>query len=288
MSMLELKLHMVMDKLSNGVEVEVDPKWIDEATEMFKESLIKQLTPRDPSFRLRMSNIGRAPCQLQMEKSGAPKSAMPYNHIFRMMYGDATETIVELLCKIAGVNITGGKSQAEWQVGDTLIRGENDIEIDNKVYDTKSTSPWAFDNKWQDGWRGVAHDDAFGYTGQLLGYARGTKMPMGGWIVVNKASGELKVVEVDPQPEEIEALEKKIENTVAVVSDDSIPFARCFEPTVENFRKVPTGSLRLNMSCNFCNYKSTCWPNAVYRPQTGSKAQAPRHYWYSEYAGDKK
>ena len=119
---------------------------------MFKDCLRKQLSQREQGFRLRMSNIGRPVCQLQMEKSGAEKGKMPYNHILRMMFGDSIEVIVELLCKVAKINVTGGKSQAKWEIGGETIEGENDIEIDGKVFDTKSTSPWAFDNKWQDGW----------------------------------------------------------------------------------------------------------------------------------------
>lgn len=282
MNILESQLRMTMDKLSNGEELPYDEQWIEDAGEMFKEGLRKQLTPYDNSFRLRMSNIGRPLCQLQMQKAGAERGKMPYNHILRMMFGDAIEVIVELIAKVAEVNITGGKSKAEWNIGGQTIKGENDIEIDGKVYDTKSSSPWAYTNKFQDGWAGIAKDDAFGYTAQLLGYSKGTDQPQGGWIVVNKSTGELTVVKADPTQEQEKKLEEQIANTVETVSSDA-PFKRCFEPTEEYFRKVPTGSKRLNMTCTFCSYRAECWPEAVYKPQTGSKAQAPRHYWYAKY-----
>jgi len=282
MNILESQLRMTMDRLSNGENLAVDDQWIEDAGEMFKECLKKQLTPRDTRFRLRMSNIGRPLCQLQMEKSGAERGKMPYNHILRMMFGDAIEVIVELIAKVAEVNITGGKSKAKWDVGGQTIEGENDIEIDGKVYDTKSASPWAFDNKFQDGWAGIAKDDSFGYTAQLLGYAKGTNQPQGGWIVVNKSTGELKVVDAKPTPTEEKKLQEQIVNTIKTVSSDA-PFKRCFEPTEELFRRTPTGSKRLHTTCGFCSYKAECWPDAVYKPQTGSKALQPRHYWYSEY-----
>jgi hypothetical protein len=284
-SILEAKLHMTLDKLSNGEPVHCDEQWIEDAGELFKEGLRKQLHREPEAFRLRMSNIGRPACQLQMEKAGEERSKMPYNHIMRMMLGDAVEAIVEVLLRVSGANITGGKSQAEYHIAGTVIKGENDIEIDGKTYDTKSASPWAFDNKWQDGWHGVAKDDAFGYCAQLLGYTRGTDTDMGGWIVVNKSTGEIRVVEATPTPQELKDLEKSIENRIKLVEADG-EFERCFEPVNEYFRGKPTGSKRLHTTCTFCSYTNKCWPDAEYKPQTGSKAASPRHFWYAEYNDD--
>lgn len=281
-SPLEARLRMTLDKLSNGEQVHCEEEWIEQAGELFKEGLRKQLFRENEPFRLRMSNIGRPACQLQMEKAGEEKSRMPYNHIVRMMLGDAIEAIVEVLLRVSGANITGGKSQAEYHIADTVIKGENDIEIDGKTYDTKSSSPWAYENKWQDGWHGVSKDDAFGYTAQLLGYTRGTDTEMGGWIVVNKSTGEIRVVEAEPTPQELEKLEAEITDRIRRVSSGA-EFERCFEPTNEYFRGKPTGSKRLHTTCTFCSYQRKCWPDAVYKPQTGSKAASPRHFWYSEY-----
>ena len=63
-----------------------------------------------------MSNLGRPVCQLQREKAGEEKEVMPYNHIVRMMLGDAVECIMEVLLRVAGLNITGGKEEAELEV----------------------------------------------------------------------------------------------------------------------------------------------------------------------------
>jgi len=284
---LEAKLRMTMDKLSNGEPVECKDEWIEAAGEMFKEGLRKQLNRKNEPFRLRMSNIGRPTCQLQMEKAGVEKSKMPYNHILRMMFGDAVECIVEVLLRVSGANITGGKSQAEYKIAGTVISGENDIEIDGATFDTKSSSPWAYDNKWQDGWHGVAKDDAFGYTAQLLGYSKGTGTDLGGWIVVNKSTGELSVVEATPNKQELEELEARIEKSINVVNLDG-EFKRCFEPSNEFFRGKPTGNKRLHTTCTFCSFTSHCWPDAKYKPQTGSQAKSPRYYWYSEYNENEK
>ena len=283
LNILETQIRMVLDKLSNGEHVEYEEKWIDEAGEMFKDTLRKQLSPREKDFRIRMSNVGKPLCQLQKEKSGAPKSKNPYNNIVRFMLGDATEVLVELYLKLAKVNITGGKDKVQMEVGNTTIRGENDVEIDNKVYDTKSSSPWAYDNKWSTGWEGVAKDDAFGYIPQLLGYSDASDKEPGGWIVVNKSTGELQVVDAEFSEVDKDTIRTKIRKNVDMIASDA-PFERCFDPQDEYFRKVDTGNKRLRMNCTFCSFMNDCWPEAKYRPQTGSKAKNPRYYWYAEYA----
>ena len=82
LNILETQIRMVLDKLSNGEPVEYEEEWIEEAGEMFKDTLRKQLSPREKDFRIRMSNVGRPLCQLQKEKSGAPKSKTPTTILF--------------------------------------------------------------------------------------------------------------------------------------------------------------------------------------------------------------
>ena len=283
LNLLETKLHMVLDKLSNSEPVKYDDAWIEEAGEQFKATLRKQLSREQEPFRLRMSNVGRPLCQLQQEKAGKPKNRNPYHSIVKFMLGDASEVLVELYLKLAGVNITGGKTQVRLNIDGTEIKGEDDIEIDNKVYDTKSSSPWAYEHKWGEGIRGVAADDAFGYIPQLIGYSDGAGLEPGGWIVLNKSTGEIRVVEAELDGSQKKKVREQISNTVEVIASDA-PFQRCFEPQEELFRRVPTGNKRLHTTCTFCPYMNDCWPDAKYRPQTGSKAQNPRHYWYAEYA----
>lgn len=282
---LEAQIRMVMDRISNGDPVDVKEEDIKEAVEQYEALLRRIFDPRKNDFRIRMSNIGRPLCQLQMEKAGVDRARMPYESVLKFHTGDIHEVFIELMMKIAGVNITGGKSQAKIDVAGITVTGEDDIEIDDMVYDTKSSSPWAYENKWGHGWAGLAADDSFGYISQLLGYADGLGLEPGGWIVTNKSTGEVQVVQAEFTEQQKEKTRNNIEETVnALVSD--VPFFKCFEPEEEYFRRQPTGSKRLAVTCTFCPYMNQCWPGAVYKPQTGSKAQNPKHYWYSEYAGD--
>lgn len=280
-SMLETKVHMTLDKLSNGHKVDIKDEWIDNATQMFKEALIKQFRPEPREFKIRMSNVGRPACQLQMENAGEKRSPMPYNHIVKMLLGDATECIMDVILHASELNITATKSQVSMEIAGVEVKGENDLEIDDRVYDTKSSSPWAFENKFID-WDSIKKDDAFGYISQLVGYSVSQGKKPGGWIVVNKATGEVKIIEVDLTPGEIDDVLKSMADTVSKIANNA-PFERCYEPEVETFRGKPTGSLRLPMTCGFCSYLIKCWPEAVHMPQTLSKAQSPRHYWYAKY-----
>lgn len=286
-SLKEARLHMILDRLSNREEVEIDEQWIEEAGEMFKQGLRKQLMPEpgQDDFRIRMSNIGRPTCQLQMQKAGEKPARMPYNHIVRMMLGDAVEAIMEVLIRAAGLNVTGGKNQVELKIGDTTIKGEDDIELDGKVFDTKSASPWAYTHKWVEGIDALKREDSFGYIPQLVGYSISQGKDPGGWIVVNKSTGEVKVVELSEYDIDIDKVKAQMERTVNIIATDQ-PFERCFEPVEEKFRGKPTGNKRLSTDCTFCNFMKQCWPEAVFKPQTGSKAAYPKHYWYTEYAED--
>ena len=275
------KLHMMLEKLSNGEPVEVKDEWIEDAGEMFKAALRKQLRPQPREFVIRMSNVGKPLCQLQMDKAKAPKSRMPYNHVVRMMLGDATESIMEVLLRMAGFNITGGKSQVTMKFGDIEVNGEDDIEIDGKVFDTKSSSPWAFHQKW-DSWETLKSDDSFGYIPQMIGYSYGQGKKPGGWIVVNKSTGEVRILEIDPSSVEVKAVLEQMADTVRKINSDA-PFEKCFKPEPEKFRSKPTGNKLVPKTCTFCSYMSQCWPDAVYKPQAMSQAKDPKYVWYAKY-----
>lgn len=280
--MLEAQIRMALDSLSNGEfsDLTIEQRWIDEAVESFREALTAQLTNtgRD-EFRLRMSNVGRPTCQLQMEASGAEKARKPYHFIMSMMFGDAIEAITELVLKIAKANITGGKNQVELHVEDTVIKGTDDIEIDGKVYDIKSSSPWAYQYKWSKGYDALKDNDSFGYVSQLFGYAEAQNKAAGGWIVVNKSTGELSVVEVDASPHEPKIVMSAIANTVRKIKMNE-PFERCFEPEIDTWRNKPTGLKRLQKECEFCSYLGSCWPDAKYQAHPNSTAKSPKHYWF--------
>lgn len=280
---LETRLQMTLDSLSNGGSVDIKGEWIDSSTAEFKAALEKQLLPQEERvFKLRASNIGHPLCRLQLDAIGqTPDTKRDYNHILRMMIGDATEAVMTLIIKASGANITGWKQKVSYQVGDTIINGENDIEIDGKVYDIKSASGWAVSNKWQDGLAGLLQYDTFGYCEQLFIYAEGKKERMGGWIVFDKSSGEVKVVDANPTDEQMELIKQRITKAVHTVTTKA-PFRKLYQAEIETFYKKPTGNLTIPMTCTFCDHMKHCWPKAVYAANPTSKAQNPPRKWYAE------
>ncbi len=281
---LETAIHMSLEALSNGEPLDVTDEDIEQAGEQFKASLRKQFSRPSGTdeFHLRMSNIGKPLCQLQNEQAEAPKTRMPYNHAMRMMIGDAVEVIMMTVLKAAKVNITSSKNRVKLQVNESQIPGEDDVEIDGAVWDIKSSAPWAFANKWAYGWDGVYSGDTFGYVAQLYGYAKAKDRPMGGWIVADKASGEVKVVAATPTRDQLKKIEENVSFTESAIRN-RLPFKRGFEEEPETFFKKPTGNMLVPQTCTFCPFLKHCWPDAQLKPKALSKAQNVKPVWYSKY-----
>ena len=286
LSILESQLRAVLEDLSNEQTLEFTAEDKKKAVEQFAAALDKQTTPREKEPRIRMSNVGRLPCQLQQEiQLKSPRERMPYNHWIRMMIGDCVEILVRLALEKTEVNVTSDGDDVKLDVSDTTIKGTSDIDIDGAVYDIKSCSQYAFRNKWSGGFQALYKADDFGYVGQLYGYADAQDKKAGGWIVVDKSSGEIKIVEVDASKEQEAFIRQHREHVVDLVSNNR-PFQRCFEEEEETFFRKKTGGKILNKSCSWCSFKQTCWPEAEYLPSRHSKAQSKPYKWYIEYPDD--
>lgn len=278
---LETSLQLAADRLSNRETdgLEVLEEWIDNAGEEFKQALRQQFVDHKSSTVLRMSSVGKPVCQLQMQAANANAARKPYNFIVQMLLGDAVEIITRVLLKVGAVNVTGGGDKVSLQIADALIQGTDDVEIDGAIYDIKSCSPWSFNNKWDKGYAGLKADDSFGYIGQLVGYAEAKGKPPGGWIVVCKSTGRIRVVEFEGGQEEISYRIKKIEDTVSTIMSNA-KFRRSFEPIEDKWRGKATGLKKLCKTCEFCSYLGECWPNAEFKAHPNSEAKEPPYYWF--------
>ena len=248
----------------------------------------KQFTDkRESEFRIRMSNIGRPLCQLQMEKKYATDSTVGYadnyNTKLRNLYGDIIEAVVVMLLRVVKVNIQGVQGKVKLKTKYFDIKGTYDIIIDDKVYDIKSASSFSFRNKFGQGFQSIANDDVFGYLPQGYLYAQSLKKNFGGWIVINKETGEMLITE-PPQEDSTfkrEALKRANTNIKALMKDE--PFERQFELKNEKFGRNETGNKVLGTVCSYCQYKHKCWGDDIqYLPQQQSKSANPTYYWYVE------
>ena len=252
-------------------------KMTDEVADMVasdvKAALNKQFNsgPRG-EFRLRMSNIGKPKCQLWFEKNDPEdKTPLPPHFLMNMILGDIVEAVFKGLLRAAGQDFKDNENVTLKLPNGKEIKGEYDMEMDGKIDDVKSASPWSFKNKFAD-FETLSKGDSFGYVSQLVGYATAAGKDVGGWWVVNKGNGEFKYVDASSVDTKEEI--KKIVAVTDYIENDH-PFERCFEPVPETYRRVPSGNLILSSSCKFCDFKHKCHPTLKTLPSRVSKAASP-------------
>ena len=127
-------------------------------------------------------------------------------------------------------------------------------------------------------------DDPFGYVSQGYLYADADDKKFGGWIAINKSTGEWSVVEtpINDSEHKKKALKQAKDNLHAL--NTNAPFKRQFDDVEESFNRKLTGNRILAKECTFCAYKKPCWENLQYLPQKESKAMNPKYFWYTKVA----
>ena len=280
-----IKVQKYLDNVSKG-PTQVDKKLVEEFGEACKNALLKQFTEdRRSKFEPRMSNIGRPLCQLQMEAKGIKGEGQPYNVKMRNTFGDLIEALALFVMKSAGVNVENEQKKVVYKFGENKIEGRQDVEINKKIWDIKSASPYSFEKKFgeEGGFNEVVKDDTFGYASQGFLYSEGQGKDFGGWIAINKSTGEWTVCETPALHDEYKkvALDKAKENFKAL--QDGVPFKRNYDAIEETFRGKPTGNKVLGFACSFCPYKLPCWGSKLQLlPQQQSKGKNPKWVWYTE------
>ena len=277
----ELALHSYMEKAANGKST-MSEETANRIAEDVRQAVLRQFGESGSrEFRLRMANIGRPTCQLWFEKN-KPETALPRptTFVMNMMLGDIVEAVFKGLLTEAGVEY-GDSENVSLDIGEHTINGTYDLTIDGAVDDVKSASDWSYRNKFAS-FETLRDGDAFGYVGQLVGYAKATGLKPGGWWVVNKANGSFKYVPSTGIDSEKEML--KLLSTVKTVDDNT--FKRCFEPVEETFRGKPTGNKVLAKECSFCDYRKECWPHLKEMPAVKSQAKQPKIVSYVELASE--
>ena len=279
------KVQLYLDKVSKE-PVEISDKLVEEFGEACKSALRKQFAEeRRSKFEPRMSNIGRPLCQLQMESKNVKGEGQPYNVKMRNTFGDLIEALAIFVLKSSGVVIEDEQKNVKYKFGESDIKGRLDVTIDKKVWDIKSASPYSFEKKFGTlgGFEEVVKDDAFGYASQGYLYSASENIPFGGWIVINKSTGEWTVCETplaDDQYRE-KALDDAEKNLKALKNNE--PFKRCYNDIEETFRTKKTGNKVLGTVCSFCPYKLPCWGSKLQLlQQQQSKGKNPKWVWYTQ------
>jgi hypothetical protein len=285
-----LHLLEVQDFLQKAGRGEIDSSRLDDLIEAFGEdckTAIRKQFSRNSEYRIRMSGLGRPLCQQQLEKQGL-KQDVAYNDVIRFLIGDLVEAAAILVMKAAGVNVQQEQGQCSLELDGQTVNGTLDVIIDDKVWDIKSTSPWSFENKFsgRGGYDAIKEDDPFGYIMQGFLYSESQGLPFGGWIAINKSSGEWDFVEApDNQDEDRETYLKEAAQRVRAIVNDAkfkIPFTSLPETYTYKGVKYETGNRLMPKTCTFCSFKENCWKSAEYHPKITSKAKNPPMTWYTK------
>ena len=268
---------------ANKASVPISSTIVNEFGEACKEAFVKQFVEeRETKFKPRMSNIGKPLCQLQMEKSGAESEIPPYNAKMRFIFGDLIEALAVAILKSSGIKIEGIQKNVTHTFGKNKINGTYDIKIMDRVWDIKSASPYSFKYKFLEGFDAIEKEDTFGYVSQGYLYSEAEGVDFGGWITIDKSSGEWAVVEtpINDRGHSKKALEQ-VRNNLKALNDD-VPFKRQYEDIEEKFNGKLTGNKVLGKECTFCSYKKACWGDIKHLPQQQSKAMNPKYFWYTK------
>ena len=243
-------IYSVLSPLTEGEALDISDKDIDDFGEAIKDVVRHWATPKArDSNTLRMSNIGKPSRQLWYDlKYKREESSFEDSHLpIKFLYGHLLEEVLLFLVKMSGHKVEDEQKEVEVKG----VKGHIDCKIDGEVIDIKTASGFAF-NKFRNGT--LREDDPFGYMAQLAGYEEAEGTTNGGFLVINKESGELTLY----QPEELDKpyAPKVIEDIKESLNNNEPP-EFCYEPIPEG----KSGNMKLSKNCVYCNHKFKCYPD---------------------------
>ena len=243
-------IYSVLSPLTEGEALDISDKDIDDFGEAIKDVVRHWATPKArDSNTLRMSNIGKPSRQLWYDlKYKREESSFEDSHLpIKFLYGHLLEEVLLFLVKMSGHKVEDEQKEVEVKG----VKGHIDCKIDGEVIDIKTASGFAF-NKFKNGT--LREDDPFGYMAQLAGYEEAEGTTNGGFLVINKESGELTLY----QPEELDKpYAPKIIEDIKESLNNNEPPEVCYEPIPEG----KSGNTKLPKNCVYCNHKFKCYPD---------------------------
>ena len=251
LSTLVPDIYQHLELLSDGTPLPISDKEIDETTEAIRSCLIAWARPeeRNRDFTVRMSNVGKPDRQLWYEKRDpAGRGSIDAPTQVKFLYGHLLEEIVLMLVRMTEHKVTDEQKEVVVEG----ITGHMDCKIDGEVVDIKTASRYAF-NKFKEG--RLAQDDPFGYLGQLAAYEAAEGTENGGFLVLNKESGELCMC----VPDDLDKpnIKTKITNLLSALDLETQPDF-CY-PVVPDGKK---GNMKLSKGCSWCSYKHDCYKDS--------------------------
>jgi len=245
-------IYAALTPLTKGKHLDISDEDIENFGESMKAALTSWARPpkRDSSFSLRMSNIGKPIRRLWFDKHGdvTQEGHSPQTFI-KFLYGHLLEEVVLMLARLTDNDV----SSEQKEVVVDSVSGHMDCKINGEVVDVKTASGYAF-RKFKDG--SLREDDPFGYIPQLAGYEEAEGTEKGGFLVINKESGELCFFAPDDLDKPI--VRDRISKITKALDKKKPPSDLCYEPVDEGKK----GNKKLHKNCTFCPHKFECFKDS--------------------------
>ena len=284
----------IQDYMSRAIrgDVKVSPENLELFVKESREAIKKQFGGRKRDYRIRMSGLGKPLCQQVLDKHGVEES-MQYNSIARFAFGDLTEALLMLVMREAGIDIVDFQKEVVLEIEGVVVKGTLDVIIrgddgKERVWDIKSASDWAYKHKFTGagGYEHIKDDDPFGYVMQGHLYGAATGLDFGGWIVINKSSGEVAIVEAyDWTGGDRVAYMLEAANRVHFLADPDVKPFKPYPEEYETYKRkgevLRTGNKVLPKECGLCGFRGHCWPDAILLERVTSPAKSPPTVWYT-------
>jgi hypothetical protein len=250
-STLATDIKSLIADISNGKPANMTEENLDVFLQNIKEAMLAWNKPYNAekyAGKLRMSILGKPSRQLWYDKF-SPKDKKEENAglNLKFLYGHIIEHLVLYLAELAGHKIEDQQMKVEIDG----VTGHIDSKIDGEICDVKSASSFSF-KKFQTG--EIVGDDPFGYHAQLSGYetANGTKD--GGFLVVDKSTGDICFYKPDDMAKpNVKTLIKDLKNTL----EQDTPPEKCYP-----YKEEKNGNKTLAIGCQFCPHKWECHTDA--------------------------
>jgi len=235
--------------ISNGKPANVTEENMDKFLLNIKEAFHSWNNPvREKDGKLRMSVLGKPPRQLWYDRF-SPKKTKSYDASLniKFLYGHILEHLLLYLAELTGHKI--GDQQMKVEIDN--IKGHIDATVDGEVCDVKSASSFSF-KKFKTG--ELVGDDPFGYHAQLSGYETGMGTNKGGFLVMDKSTGDVCFYKPD------ELAKPNVPNLIKTLQDTlkrNSPPDRCYQ-----LSETKGGNKSLPIGCQFCAHKWECYQDA--------------------------
>lgn len=235
--------------ISNGKPANVTEENMDKFLLNIKEAFNSWNNPiKEKDGKLRMSVLGKPPRQLWYDRF-SPKKTKSYDASLniKFLYGHILEHLLLYLAELTGHKI--GDQQKKVEIDN--IKGHIDATVDGEVCDVKSASSFSF-KKFKTG--ELVGDDPFGYHAQLSGYETGMGTNKGGFLVMDKSTGDVCFYKPDELAKpNVTTLIKTLQDTLK----SDTPPDRCYQ-----LSETKGGNKSLPIGCQFCAHKWECYKDA--------------------------